>query len=445
MTGGGQLSSAALDAADIDGLFAGWMDYPRIALAVSGGADSMSLMVLARGWLARAGRPPHITILTVDHALRPGAAEEAAWVKSQADALGFPHETLVWTGPKPRTDLQATARTARYGLMLDFCAREGIAALATAHTAEDQAETLLMRLARGSGVDGLAAMCPLTMRGGVALLRPLLGISRVRLEATLLAQGVIWIEDPSNYDKRFERVRVREALRSGGALQLTAEKLALSARRLDRARAALDMMARDTLRRALQIHPAGYGELPLAILTQAPEEIGIRAITCLAEMFGGGKRPVRLARIETLYQALTRSDPAAATLGGCVFTPRGERLRIGREFGRIDPNRLPLPENGEILWDGRFSVSVAPASGGLVVGPLGLEGATQLRSAKGRIELPAQIAHSLPALWQGDALVFAPFAIFAQSPPTGWNSNASAVFIGDKRLGCQGRPDRARG
>lgn len=445
MTGGGSIVSAAspLDAYDIDALFSGWEQHPHIALAVSGGADSMSLMVLVHRWLARLERSPKITILTVDHALRPEAAGEAAWVRSQAAGRGLAHETLVWTGLKPRADLQAAARAVRYGLMLDFCVGHGIAALATAHTAEDQAETLLMRLSRGSGVDGLAAIAPASMRGGVALLRPLLGVSRIRLEATLLAEGVIWIEDPSNHDRRFERVRVREALRGGGALQLTAEKLALSARRLDRARTALDAITRDLLDGALAVNPAGFGDMPLSALTGAPEEIGIRAITYLAEIFGGAKRPLRLARIEALHRALGEDGAsAAATLGGCIFTPRAGRLRIAREFGRIDPARLAVPEAGEILWDGRFSVAAA-GEAGLAVGPLGPEGAAALRAAKGRIKLPAQIAHGLPALWRGDSLAFAPFAVFDADPPPGWNRDARAMFLQGEHAILQGGPDYA--
>jgi tRNA(Ile)-lysidine synthase len=435
MTGGGPPASVAAPLAgeDIDALFADWTAYPHIALAVSGGADSMALMILAHAWLARTNRPPLLTILTVDHRLRTEAAGEAALVKHQAEGLGLSHQTLAWSGPKPRADLQAAARAARYGLMLDFCRGAGIAALATAHTAEDQAETLLMRLARGSGVDGLAAISPISMRGDIALLRPLLGLSRMRLEATLLERGVIWIEDPSNHDKRLERVRVREALRAGGPLRLMPEQLACSARRLDRARTALDGMTGDFLGGALQIHPAGYGELPLAVLREAPEEIGVRAITCLAQLFGGGQRAVRLARVEALHHVLTGTSPRTATLGGCVFAPRGQRLRVRREYGRIDPARLPLSPAGDVIWDGRFIIK-APNPAGLSVGALGPDGVAQLRADGGSIKLPAQIAHSLPALWHEERLVFAPFAVFAEHPLAGWRKDASAVFLGPARL-----------
>jgi tRNA(Ile)-lysidine synthase len=427
MTGGRPPASLAapLEGHERDALFAGWPAFRNIALAVSGGADSIALMVLAHEWQAGAKAPPLLTILTVDHGLRAEAAQESAWVKGEAARLGLPHETLNWTGPKPRADLQAAARDARYGLMLDFCRSAGIKALATGHTADDQAETLLMRLARGSGVDGLSAISPMSMRGGIALLRPLLTVSRPRLEASLVARRQIWIEDPSNCDRRFERVRLREELRNASLFQLTPDKLALSARRLDRARATLDAVTAQFLQEALEIHPAGYGELPLAALNRAHEEIAIRAIAWLVTIFGGGQRHVRLARVEALHRALL-GEPRDATLGGCAFTTRKDMLRVYREYGRIPPERIPLVEGGQ-LWDGRFFVS-APDEAGVAVGPLGPHGLSALRAIKAAIPLAAPVAHSLPALWDGETLVYTPFAVFAETPPPAWKTKAAAIF-----------------
>jgi tRNA(Ile)-lysidine synthase len=425
--------AAPLHELEIDALFAGWTQYRRIALGVSGGADSMALMLLAHEWCARAANPPVITILTVDHGLRPESAGEAAWVKQQAARLGLAYEKLNWTGAKPRSDLQAVARTARYDLLLAFCRDAGIDALATAHTADDQAETLLMRLARGSGLDGLAAIAPVSAWDGAALLRPLLGVTRARLEASLRERGAHWIEDPSNRDSRYERVRVREALRAGRAFQLTPEKLALSAKRLHRARLALDDATEDFLNAALDVHPAGYGDLALAGLKQAPAEIGVRAIARMAAIFGGGMaRPVRLARIEALYDALVGGESGAATLGGCVFSLRRGLLRVAREYGRIDPAPMPLPAQGAAVWDGRFALSAGDEDG-LTARPLGPKGATLLRAAGGRLALPARIAHALPAIWRGGSLVFTPFAVFSGEPPAFWQTGASARFIGAER------------
>jgi len=430
MTGGGKAPFLAAPLADgqCDALFQGWTAYKRIALAVSGGADSTALLVLAQEWRDRTASPPELTVLTVDHGLRAEAGQEAAWVKNIAASLGLPQQTLIWPAPKPQAGLQAAARAARYGLMLGFCRSAQIEALATAHTANDQAETLLMRLARGSGLDGLAGIGALSARDGIAVLRPLLSVPRVRLETSLRQRGQAWIEDPSNRDKRYERVRLREALQAAAALGLTAEKLALSAHRLGRARLALDAITGDVLQHALHVHPAGYGEMALATLRETPEDIGMRAISRMAGAFGGGERVVRLARIEALHRALISANPGTATLGGCVFTVRRSMLRIAREFGRIDASRIPVPTTGLLLWDSRFTVSAPQCESGLRVGPLGPEGVRALRAVKGWIALPAQVAHALPALWRDATLVYAPFAIFADGPPLCWRHDCHATF-----------------
>ena len=158
-TGHGAESSAGVfHKHELAAIFANLARYPRVALAVSGGADSVALMLLVHDWLDLLSTGPQITILTVDHRLREAAASEAEWVKREAQALGFPHETLVWEGEKPNSGLQAGARHARYGLMTAYCRAASIPAIATAHSCDDQAETFVMRLARGSGLDGLAAM-----------------------------------------------------------------------------------------------------------------------------------------------------------------------------------------------------------------------------------------------------------------------------------------------
>ncbi len=189
---------------------------PAVAVAVSGGRDSLALALLTHDWAAaRSGR---IAALIVDHGLRSGSAEEAASTRALLESLGIEAVVLCWSGPKPRSGLQAAARTERYRLLSDECRRRGILHLLLAHHADDQAETVTMRAARGSGPDGLAGMAALVERSDVRLLRPLLTVPRARLTATLLARGVPWIDDPSNADPRFERARLRAAAPSGTAV-----------------------------------------------------------------------------------------------------------------------------------------------------------------------------------------------------------------------------------
>jgi tRNA(Ile)-lysidine synthase len=434
MAGGGTSPSAAtpLTHSEAESLLGPFAPYRRIALAVSGGADSMALMLLAAEWRRRGPDRPELTVLTVDHGLRAEAAAETAMVAREAARLGLAHRALPWTGPKPAADLQAAARAARYGLMTQQCRAEGIAAIATAHTADDQAETLLMRLARGSGLDGLAAMAPTSARDGVALLRPLLTVSRPRLIATLRERGLGWIEDPSNQDRRYERSRLRAGLKAAEALGLTPERLARAALRLGRARIALEQATRDLLRETLTAHPAGYGELPLAALTVAPQEIAVRALAAMAAIFGGGQRPVRLARVEALEAAIRQGSARQATLGGAIFARRGGLLRAAREFGRMTAAPMPLPEAGRHCWDGRFLLAAAEA--GLTAEPLGPHGLRQLRAEGASLALPARIGWTLPALRRGGALVFVPLAQFEGTPPSHWLPGCEAVFVGAGRL-----------
>ncbi len=189
---------------------------PAVAVAVSGGRDSLALALLTSDWAAaRGGR---IAALIVDHGLRPGSAEEAASTRALLESLRIEAVVLGWSGPKPRSGLQAAARTERYRLLSGECRRRGILHLLLAHHADDQAETVTMRAARGSGPDGLAGMAAQVERSDVRLLRPLLAVPRARLTATLLARGVPWIDDPSNADPRFERARLRAAAPSGAAV-----------------------------------------------------------------------------------------------------------------------------------------------------------------------------------------------------------------------------------
>ncbi|MCF8532439.1 MAG: tRNA lysidine(34) synthetase TilS [Reyranella sp.] len=208
-----QLSSAHAACVDGDtfaGLMAGFEPFesrPVLGVAVSGGRDSLALVLLAHDWTVIRGGS--VVALVVDHGLRSGSADEAALTCDLLGGLGIEAIVLRWRGPKPQSGLQAAARAARYQLLCRECHRRGILHLLVAHHADDQVETVTMRAARQSGPDGLSGMASLVERPEVRMLRPLLAMPRVRLTATLQARGVRWIEDPSNVDLRFERARLR--------------------------------------------------------------------------------------------------------------------------------------------------------------------------------------------------------------------------------------------
>jgi tRNA(Ile)-lysidine synthase len=418
---------AGFDGAELGRLFTGFNQYERIALAVSGGADSTALMLLARRWLdTLSSARATMTILTVDHGLRAEAADEARRVAEQASRLGFAHAILRWAGPKPRAGLPAAARKARYALMDAYCREHGITALATAHTLNDQAETILMRLARGSGVDGLAAMPPRTRLRSVALLRPLLGVSRARIERFLRAEAIAWSDDPTNRNTDHERVRIRQAL-ALGALGLSPESLALAASRLNRARAALEAATGELLQAVLTLDDAGFATLPLTALQDADEEIAIRALNRLTMALGGREAPARLAYVEAACLMLRR-EPRSFTLGGCQFALRGERLTVTREFGRMPKGGAEY--RGPMLWDRRFEVDAGvPVAPGLTLRPLGADGLKAARAVKLSFATrPRAALLALPSLWRGDHLVYAPCAEFKAEIPSGWLAGAAARF-----------------
>lgn len=394
--------------------------YDAIVLAVSGGGDSMALMHLAARWRQQRGqRLPHIIVATVDHGLRAESRREAEWVVQQARALNLEAHVLSWIGDKPDTGIQDAARRARYRLLgalaRSLPSHERVAVV-TAHTADDQAETLLMRLARGSGIDGLAGIAPerplnATDAEGVSLVRPLLDISGASLRATLRARGIGWIDDPSNAMERFERVRIRSAARTLAELGLSNDRLAISARRIARARTAL-LAAQGELsaRMRLDLHRGAYASFDLAIWRQAPEELRVRLLGDLVSRFGGAETPVSLARLENLTARASVEGFEGATLAGAIVTPQGVEMRVWREVGRGLPAMVLQP--GEIaIWDSRFRVRADIASPSTVeVRALGREAFAKLRRVGGwRDDLPAAVAATLPAIWRGEALLAVPF------------------------------------
>ncbi len=290
--------SDALSHSETDEHLAVLNNFDHAVLAVSGGGDSVALLYLTAEWKARHPDGPKVSVLTVDHGVRARSAREARCVAEWSAALGLPHETLAWTLDRPASGFQAAARTARYNLMIEWCKHRGADVVVTAHTLDDQAETLLMRLSRGSGVEGLSAM-PVVARAPWPVVRPLLGVSRARLRATLCDIGAGWFDDPSNEDPRYERIRIRHMLHTLQAEGLDAAQIALSARRLQRANAALDEAAARLTDSVVDVHSEGYGCVDRQAFADAPEELQIRLLQRLVWMFGGHSVP-KMAGIERL-------------------------------------------------------------------------------------------------------------------------------------------------
>lgn len=376
--------------------------HDHLVLAVSGGSDSVALMVLVAGWAKTCSHAPKISVLTVDHGLRADAAGEAVQVGEWAAALGLGHQTLTWHGAKPAAGLQAKAREARYELMSEWCLANRAQAIVTAHTADDQAETVLMRLARGSGVDGLAGMLADTLSPW-PVLRPLLGVTRARLRATLEQRGHGWIDDPSNDDEGFERIRMRKALAELAPLGLSAEAIALSARRLARARQALELGADGLMQAAFVGHETGFGEIDLGAFQAASEELRLRVLQRLVWQFGDHGLP-RMAALERVAEWVECGTGRARTISGCRIVRRKHQLVIGREAGRIEPIPVALVGLGEGLqtvWDRRFRVIVHGAKAGdeLSVAPFCTVSMSKKHKFDRKFEpMPAFVRDGLPVL-----------------------------------------------
>jgi len=326
--------AAPVASGELPRLFSDCENRRRVILAVSGGSDSTALMLLAKRWRATRPRGPELVVATVDHRLRPESADEAAAVEKLARSLGIEHHTLVWSGKKSKTGLQAAARAARYRLLVELAQRLGADAIATAHTRDDQAETILLRLAHGSGLAGLAGIRRVSERDGIAILRPMLDLPKARLVATLKKARVAYAEDPSNLDPRFARVRMRKLSPVLAAEGLDAARLSLLAKRLARADAALAVTADAAAAQVLLSAPGrGETEFNAAALFTFPAEIGLRLLGRAIDQ-RGDEGPIELGKLESLFEALAASYAAGRglkrTLAGAAVTLAGPRLTVAR-------------------------------------------------------------------------------------------------------------------
>ncbi len=341
-----------------DALLALLIPFRRLALAVSGGPDSTALLLLVAAWRARRTDAPEIHVLTVDHGLRPEAAEEARAVAALSERLGFPCRILTSTAPKPAVNRQAAARDLRQGLLLAACAELGAEALVLAHHLDDQAETFLLRLARGSGVYGLAAM---PARGlwqddagtCVAVLRPLLAVAKANLIATCEAAGETFAEDPSNGDPAYARTRLRALMPALAREGLDAETLGATAARLASAAAVVDAQVDAVLASAVVFIRPAPARVSVAALARLPRETLLRLLARLLADVGGEAYPPRLVRLEGLVERLAENDRVQATLSGVVARRRDGEIVFWREPGRT--GLAPADLNGP----GRLSSTVA--------------------------------------------------------------------------------------
>ncbi len=364
-----------------------------LGLAVSGGSDSTALLVLLADW----GGVP-LQAVTVDHGLRPEAAAEAQAVAALCDRLGVAHAVLTWRDWDGQGNLQDAARRARYALIADWGAREAIGAVALGHTRDDLAETFLMRLARGAGLDGLSAMAARRRDRGVDWLRPLLGFGRDDLRGVLTARGIAWAEDPSNADPRFDRARTRSILTALSPLGIDPALLAATAERLAAARTAYATLI---AARAAQIARFEHGDLLLGPeVRDLSRDVRERLLGHGLRLIAGADYRPRHAALAAVVDALDAGR--GGTLHGCVALSGASGWRITREANAVAGLTAPIGA----VWDGRWLVS-GPAAPGLTVGALGGAGLA-LRPGAARTGPPRETLMASPAVWRGTDLVAAP-------------------------------------
>lgn len=399
--------SAALDPSEVSALLAPVAGARSIALAVSGGGDSLALLLAVDRWRREADRPA-VHVVTVDHGLAAGSAEVAARVAGLAEARGLAVRTLHWEGPKPIAAIEAEARRARYRLLAEAARQAGASHLLTAHSLEDQAETFVMRLGRGSGVFGLAAMRAETDLDGLVLFRPFLAVPRARLVATVAAAGLAPHEDPMNADPRFERVRVRRLLPILARAGLTAPVLVAAAARC----AGLASEVEDDVDRlvadAVTVDAFAVVTVRRDAFASVPAMVRDRLLVRLLQAIGGGDYPPRAEALGALCTVLSAAGQGASrrTLAGVVIERGGKALRLWREFGRSGLPMLDAPPGFIGTWDGRYRVSVPEqAPGGLKVGALGTLRPVGLERSPG---LPAGAKSALPAVFEAGRLVAIP-------------------------------------
>ncbi|MDD9842017.1 MAG: tRNA lysidine(34) synthetase TilS [Alphaproteobacteria bacterium] len=424
-------------------------DY-HFALAVSGGADSLSMMLLAakaaqQKQTQKSGRQNfncQFSVLTVDHRLRKQATQEARYVADLAKQMALPHHLLTWRGAKPQSDIQAAARTMRYQLMSDWCLKHKADGLVLAHHLDDQAETVLLRLMRGAGVDGLAAMQAVRYQNGVALLRPFLDVPRAVLRKTIHASPIEPIDDPSNQNRQFARVQMRQLMPALADIGITAARLAQTAQNMQTSRQALDLATQAAARALIRIDEFGILSLARAGFADLHEEIALRLLRTLLRQ--PESYPPRAEKLHRVWQDMISKKTGRRTLNGYLLHLRRDHIMISRELAAIEKEQgacLQLALGKTLIWDARYKVTFHKQSAhkqaahkqaghkqaghkqaghkqsahkqarqSLTIRALRADGLQQLRDRKIALpkQLPSAALVSLVSLWRGQKILAVP-------------------------------------
>lgn len=379
---------------------------PRLAVAVSGGTDSMALLLLARRWVQSV--EGDVVALVADHGLRLESGAEARGVARWCRDQGIDCRILTLTLNTSGGNIQHEARDARYRALFDWCRDHSVLHLLVAHHRDDQAETLMLRLARGSGLEGLTGMAPEVVQDDCRLLRPLLDFPKTALIAEVT--GLPVVHDPSNRNRRFARVQVRQAAPDLAALGLTAARLAVTTEQLARSEGVIESLTDRAKLRHVRPHPAGWLRIDVAGLGQEPEVVAHRLLSRVAAWVGGTLYPPRYEGIEALWGE--RDAARERTLGGALWLPkRGGQWLVCREPAAIAGNQ---PLSDRQVWDGRFLAGEAVAAeAGWRIGAVGADAAAFRR----RRPWPSVVIQGLPMVEALDGSRSIPHLSYQQGTP----------------------------
>jgi tRNA(Ile)-lysidine synthase len=431
-----ELPASALSVESFAFKLEGLIDHSTtIAVGVSGGADSVALVLLAQAWARQ--NNCELTALTVDHQLRMESTAEAQKVHAWMAARGIAHETLTWDEGQTLRHInrsaQDDARQARLSLLTQWCKAHGAGVLLLAHHADDQIETFFMRLARGSGVQGLSAMLPVTMVGDVRVVRPLLDVAKADLVATCQAFGQAWIEDPSNDSAKYARARFRKARAfleaEGFSRQRILATIAHQRRAHEAVRHAVDVLARD----AVMWTPYGTATVAARCLRGAPEEVQLRLLSALLQAVSGQYYGPRFESLDRL-RAKLGGDLATATLHGCAVARAGDIISISREPSAVR-EIATLEAGATLIWDGRFELHNATPSP-LRVRVLMADDQSWWRAnvKPETLAVPARVRRSLPVLEDSDGVLGVPSLSVWRTDAHATPASINCRFVGCDRL-----------
>lgn len=366
----------------------------------------MALMYVLHDWSRDGG--PRLHAVTVDHGLRPEAAEEARMVATHAGKLGIAHDCLKWEGWDGHGNLPDQARRARYRLISAWAQERGISHVVLGHTADDQAETFLMRLAREAGVDGLSAMSASRRHGSTVFCRPALRTTREELRDVLRERNVTWIDDPTNSDTAYERVRARNLLAAMAPMGITAHSLTAVAHHMGEVRKTLYWYVFLAAREMVSFQA---GDLLIARkeFRTLQNEVKRRLLQSILTWVGSAEYAPRGRAIDLLMESIRGGT--GMTLHGCRVLVEPYQLRVVREYNAVANLHVPVGE----IWDSRWQLTGLVNGSALEIRPLGPEG-LRLCPDWRTGGLPEASQHSGPAVWEGEDLIAAPLASFGK----GW-------------------------